>query len=129
MSSQGQAPAQRMDKKPLPPPPRFRLGAAHPASTRRTPGDSDFIFFPIELGQFFTESKNELEQLREVHPWLHELDKDNEVDFRSLRQAFLTDGHTFMSALGKFLNAKKWQEFVITYALHRTFDPIANPAA
>jgi hypothetical protein len=80
---------------------------------------------PVELGEFFKESKNKLEQLREVHPWLYELDKTYEVDLSSLRQAFLTDGHTFMSALGEFLNARKWQEFVLlTCAYDTTHGPV-----
>jgi len=108
MPPQEEAPAQRGDTSPSPPP-----SGSHLARTREPPGDNSLMRLPVELGEFFQESKNKLDQLREVHPWLCELDKTNELDLSSLRQEFLTDGHTFMSALGKFLNARKWQEFVI----------------
>lgn len=86
------------------------------------PGQLNYpLKFPVELGEFFTQSPDKVEQLYEAHPWLRELIKAEDVDLGSLRHRFLTDGHTFMSILTEFLNAKKWQEFVITGALNDTY--------
>lgn len=106
MSSQTHVPAQQKEKIPLQRPRRQRL-----------PRKINYFQFPYAVGEFFSEPTIELAQLCEVHPWLHELEKGDNVDLQGLRKEFLRDGHIFMSALGKFLDAKKWHEFVITLTM------------
>jgi hypothetical protein len=67
---------------------------------------------PKELGEFFINGDEELKALCKQHPWLSGLDSADSADLVGLRQAFLSDGHTFMAVLTKFLCATKWKEFV-----------------
>ncbi|CAG7563462.1 unnamed protein product [Fusarium equiseti] len=58
-------------------------------------------------------------QLQDGNEWLEGIDKDlSDSDLVILRNAFLTDGHKFMSTVIEFLNAVKWQEFVAHICTH-----------
>lgn len=86
--------------------------------------ECDIISVPNELLALMEEPGKGLEQLREAHPWLCELEKGSKANLQGMRQAFLADGHTFMSVLAEFLNARKWQEFVAYCVLEKECDVV-----
>ncbi|KAL2678994.1 hypothetical protein Neosp_009749 [[Neocosmospora] mangrovei] len=72
-----------------------------------------WIPLPNELLGCFPEWDDKLKQLQKQHPWLQKLDEEL-PDLSELRHEFYTDGYIFMSVLDKFLNVRKWQEFMLS---------------
>ena len=67
---------------------------------------------PRHLGRLFLEGNDVLKPLREEHPWLNEVDRDEKANISKLQIQFYEDSFTFMKILLEFLHAKKWLEFI-----------------
>ncbi|RFN47959.1 hypothetical protein FIE12Z_7682 [Fusarium flagelliforme] len=71
------------------------------------------IYIPRDFINSIQNWDDRFKQLQDGNEWLEGIDKDlSDSDLVILRNAFLTDGHKFMSTVIEFLNAVKWQEFV-----------------
>ncbi|KAK0856629.1 hypothetical protein LTS02_010533 [Friedmanniomyces endolithicus] len=93
-----------------------RLARLHAANTIRV---------PEELMKWFEEFKSKDEHLallRLESPWLSELEKPD-ADLLLVREAFLKDGHTFMTLLETYLNTIKIREFLVQSGRYGAFRP------
>lgn len=73
---------------------------------------SDCYQFPVELRRFYEHGTEFIQPFLRLHPWLEALDSEiSSVD--SLRQNFLLDGQNFLAIVDEYLQARKWQEFVL----------------
>ncbi|KAM0492604.1 hypothetical protein ACHAP8_009781 [Fusarium lateritium] len=80
----------------------------------------DEICIPHDFVRSVQDWDDRFKQLQDNNEWLAQVDKrlsDSELSI--LRHAFLTDGHNFISFLTEYLNAVKWQEFIVHICTQR----------
>ncbi|KAM0235199.1 hypothetical protein ACHAPO_005995 [Fusarium lateritium] len=80
----------------------------------------DEIYIPHDFVRSVQGWDDIFKQLQDNNEWLAQVDKrlsDSELSI--LRHAFLTDGHNFISFLTEYLNAVKWQEFIVYICTQR----------
>ncbi|KAG8672122.1 hypothetical protein FPOAC2_05489 [Fusarium poae] len=80
----------------------------------------DEICIPHDFVRSVQGWDDRFKQLQDNNEWLAQIDQrlsDSELSI--LRHAFLTDGHNFISFLTEYLNAVKWQEFIVYVCTQR----------